>query len=65
MEVMQEHRSQAIHAPASQANSVHAFNEERHNPFTFLNLNVKAFNIVRLLEPKGHAYTQALDVDSL
>jgi hypothetical protein len=25
----------------------------------------RTFNIVRLLEPKGHAYTQALDVDSL
>jgi hypothetical protein len=63
--MMQEHHSQASHGPAGQPVHSSAFKEERRQPSHILNLNEGHLIFVRLLEPKGRAYTQALDVDSL
>jgi len=62
---MQEHLSQAIHASDSQSTQCTFNEEERHQSSHILNLNQKHLMFVGLLELKGHAYTQALDVDSL
>jgi hypothetical protein len=37
----------------------------RGTALSYFEFELRAFNIVRLLEPKGHAYMQDLDVDSL
>jgi hypothetical protein len=60
--MMQEHRSQASHAPASQPTQCI---QGREVPtLSYFEFELREFNIVRLLEPKDHAYTQALDVET-